>query len=197
MKTLYLAAAMASALTLSTPASAGFFDFTLAPYVGASIGQAKVDISCPTATSCDDKDTAWKAYGGLEVNEYLSMEVGYVDFGKSTYSGAVSGTRESKGATLQLVGTYVLNPSITLIGKGGFGILHTEVKGSIVSPYTSLADTDLEWSVGLGAQYNFTKSVGMRMEWERYFRVGSTGGPGATTGEANIDLLSAGLVYKF
>lgn len=197
MKTTFLAAAMASALVISTPASAGFFDLTLAPYVGGSIGQAEADISCPAATSCDNKDTAWKVYGGLEVNEYLSMEVGYVDFGTSTYSGATVGTRESRGATLQLVGTYVLNPSFTLIGKGGFGILHTEVKGPIVSPYTSLADTDFHWSIGLGAQYNFTKSAGLRLEWERYFYVGSTGGPGATTGQANIDLLTAGLVYKF
>lgn len=201
MKTMYMAAAAACALALSTPASAGFFDFTLAPYVGASLGQATADISCPAATSCDNKDTAWKAYGGLEVNEYLSMEVGYVDFGQSTYSGAKVGTRETRGATLQLVGTYVVNPSITLIGKGGFGILHTEVKGSInPSPYTSLADTDFHWTVGLGAQYNFTQSLGLRMEWERYFNVGSTSSnstAGATTGQANIDLLSAGLVYKF
>jgi OOP family OmpA-OmpF porin len=200
MKTMYLAVAMASALALSTPATAGFFDFTLAPYVGASVGQAQANISCPAATTCDDKDTGWKAYGGLEVNEYLSMEVGYADFGKSTYSGAVSGTRRSRGATLQLVGTYAVNPSITLLGKGGFGILHTEVKGNIVAPYTSLADTDLEWTLGLGAQYNFTKAAGLRLEWERYFNVGSTpsnASAGATTGEADIDLITAGLVYKF
>jgi len=86
MKTMYLAAAMASALTLSTPASAGFFDLTLAPYVGASAGKSEADIPCPAATTCDDKDTAWKVYGGMEVNEYLSMEVGYADLGKTTFN---------------------------------------------------------------------------------------------------------------
>jgi OmpA-OmpF porin, OOP family len=193
-KTLYVAAAMASALSLSAPATAGFFDFTLAPYVGVSAGQASVDVACPASTSCDDTDLAWKVYGGLEVNEYISMEVGYADFGQVEYSGARTGTRESNGMTVQLVGTYAVTPSVTLIGKGGFGVLGTRVNGTVVTSGHE-ADTDLEWMLGLGAQYNFTKSVGLRLEWERYFEVGS---PAVTsTREADIDLVTAGLVFKF
>jgi opacity protein-like surface antigen len=74
------------------------------------------------------------------------------------------------------------------------------VKGTIAAPSVSVADTDLEWTLGLGGQYNFTKSVGMRVEWERFFNVGSSPSnatAGQTTGEADIDLISAGLVYKF
>lgn len=195
MRNLHLAAAMASALALSTPASAGFFDFTLAPYLGASAGQSTTDITCPAGISCDDKDTAWKAYGGLEVNEYLSMEVGYADLGKVGYSGAKSGSRETKGMLLQLVGTYALNPSFTLIGRGGMNILDTQFHGTIAGA-PDRSDTDVVWSAGLGAQYNFTQSVGLRAEWERYFKTGSPAANGGT-GEADVDLLSAGLVYKF
>jgi len=191
MRTLHFAAAMASALALSTPATAGFFDFTLAPYVGASAGQSTTD-SCITGT-CDDSDTAWKVYGGLEMNEYISMEVGYVDLGTVKYS-APTGTRDTNGMTIQLVGTYALNPSFTLIGRGGMNILNTEVNGAIAgTPVNNAGDTDVSWSLGLGAQYNFTKSVGLRMEWERYFEVGDPN----STGEADIDLLSAGVVFKF
>lgn len=194
MKTMYLAAAMASALTLSTPASAGFFDLTLAPYVGASAGKSDADISCPAATSCDNKDTAWKVYGGMEVNEYLSMEVGYANLGTTTYSGARQGTRETHGMTVQLVGTYALNPNFTLIGKGGFGIINTEVNGTIAgTPNNNAGDTDLEWSVGMGAQYNFTKTVGLRAEWERYFNVGDSD----STRESTIDMITAGVIFKF
>jgi len=91
MRTMRFAAAIASAMALSNPASAGFFDFTLAPYVGASAGQSTTD-SCITGT-CDKSDIGWKAYGGLEVNEYISMEVGYVDLGTVDYS-APTGTRK-------------------------------------------------------------------------------------------------------
>lgn len=196
MRKMHLAAALASAITLSTPATAGFFDFTLAPYLGASAGQATADIECPAGVTCDDSDTAWRVYGGLEMNEYISMEVGYVDFGKSEYSGALSGTRETTGMTVHLVGTYSPSPSFTLIGRGGLNILGTEVQGTIApGTATTVNDTDLEWSLGLGAQYNFSKSVGLRVEWERYFEVGSQ--EADNTGEADIDLVTAGVVFKF
>jgi OOP family OmpA-OmpF porin len=191
MRTMRFAAAMASALALSTPATAGFFDFTLAPFVGASVGQATSDISCPAATSCDDSDLAWKIYGGLEVNEYISMEFGYADMGEVEYSGAETGTREVDGVTMRVIGTYALNPSFSLMATGGLNILQADVKGTMAAE-----DTDVAWSVGLGAQYNFTKSVGLRMEWERFFEVGSSDFNGGT-GEADIDLISAGLVFKF
>lgn len=195
MRKLHLAVAMASAMALSAPASAGFFDFTLAPFIGASVGQATTD-SCITGT-CDDSDAAWKIYGGLEMNEYISMEVGYVDLGTVDYS-APTGSRETNGMLIQMVGTYALNPKFTLIGRGGMNILNTEVNGAIVNAIDSTSvnnsgDTDVSWSLGLGAQYNFTKSLGLRVEWERYFEVGDPD----STGEADIDLISAGMVFKF
>ncbi len=185
-------AALAAALALSTPAAAGFFDFTLAPFIGAAVGQANSDITCPAATSCDDSDTAWKIFGGLEVNEYISMEIGYADMGEVSYKGAVNGTREVDGMTLRLLGTYALNPSITLLATGGLNILQADMK---TVPGAS-EDTDVAWSAGLGVQYNFTKSVGLRVEWERYFEVGSSNFNGGT-GEADVDLISAGVVFKF
>jgi len=54
-------------------------------------------------------------------------------------------------------------------------------------------DTDVAWSLGLGAQYNLSKSVGLRAEWERYFDVGDAD----STGEMDVDLISAGVVFKF
>ena len=194
MKTMNLMAAMVSALALSTSASAGFFDLTLAPYVGAGIGKSKADITCPATSSCDDKDTAYKLYGGLEVNEFISMEVGYVDLGEVTVTGTPSGTVSAHGMTMQVLGTYALNPSFSLLVRGGMNILNTEVNGTIAgTPNNNSGDTDVAWSAGLGAQYNLTKSVGLRMEWERFFKVGDS----TTTGEADVDMISAGLVYKF
>lgn len=197
MKTMFAAAAMVSALSLSAPASAGFFDLTLAPYLGGSLGQATSDISCTAGTSCDDTGNAWKIFGGLEVNEYISMEVGYADMGEVKYTGTKTGTREVNGMTVQLVGTLALNEKFTLIGKGGFGILHTDVQGNAALAGATLnqEDTDLEWSLGLGMQYNFTKAIGARLEWERYFEVGAK--DATSTGEADIDLITAGIVFKF
>lgn len=186
----FATAVMASALVLSAPATAGFFDFTLRPYVGLSLGQSTTD-SCITGT-CDDTDTAGKIYGGLEMNEYISMEVGYVDLGTVEYS-APTGSRATQGMAVQMVGTLALNPSFTLLGRGGMNILNTEVNGAIAGPSSNVGDADISWSLGLGAQYNFTKAVGLRMEWERYFEVGDAD----TTRAADIDLLTVGVVFKF
>lgn len=198
MRTTRLAAIMAATVALSTPASAGFFDLTLAPYLGANVGQSSSDISCPVGVSCDDSDTAWKIYGGLEINEFISMEVGYIDLGKVTYSGtAETGTRETNGMILAMVGTYAINPSFVLSGRGGLNILNTEVNGTIAgTPTLNTGDTDVVWSFGVGAQYNVTPSVGLRLDWERFFEAGSSDFNGGT-GEADIDLISAGVVYKF
>jgi OOP family OmpA-OmpF porin len=193
MKTIYLAAAMASALSLSAPATAGFFDLTLAPFIGASVGQASYDMTCPAGSSCDDTDTAWKIYGGLEVNEYISMEAGYVNLGEVEVSGTPSGTAEVHGMTIQVIGSYAINPSFSLIGRGGMNILNLEKNGTIAAPTNNVGDTDVAWSLGLGAQYNLSESVGLRAEWERYFKVGDEN----TTGEVDIDLISASIVYTF
>lgn len=190
MKTIYVAAAMASALSLSTPATAGFFDFTLAPFIGASIGQSTFDLPCSAGGTCDDTDTAWKIYGGLEVNEYIQMEVGYADLGKTHFSDGSSTTAELNGMTFQVVGTYAFNPSFSLIGRGGMNILDFEINDTVDG---KVGDTDVVWSLGLGAQYNLSESVGLRAEWERYFKVGDP----SETGEMDVDLISAGIVFKF
>lgn len=193
MKTIYLAAAIASALSLSAPAKAGFFDFTLAPFVGASFGQSTLDVSCPASSACDDTDTAWRFYGGLEVNEFISMEAGYVDLGKATFTGATTGSAEVNGMTIALVGTYAITPNVSLIGRGGMNILNLEINETTAGTPRNTGDTDVAWSLGVGAQYNLTKSIGFRVEFERFFNVGDA----ATTGEADVDLLSAGVVYMF
>lgn len=192
MRTLRLAGAIASALALSTPASAGFFDFTLAPYLGVNAGLADYEGACDGSISCDDSDFAYKIFGGLEVNEYISMEAGFADLGKADARGTSTGKFEANGVTLQLLGTYAVNPSISLLARGGFNILDVDATGSF-TPSTVTSDTDIAWSLGAGVQYNFTRSIGLRVEWERFFEAGAKD----TIGTADIDLFSAGLVYTF
>lgn len=55
-------------------------------YVGASLGQAQVDVDCSGTTSCDDKDSTWKIFGGYQINRNFSVEVGYSDLGAVTAS---------------------------------------------------------------------------------------------------------------
>lgn len=207
-KKLLSALVAASAMACSATASAGFFDLTLEPYVTASVGQGMADSDryCSltntysgSPVTCDDNDLALKAAIGLEVNEYIMMEGGYVSLSK--FKGANAGTTasaEMNGVTMRIVGTWHFTDDFMLMATGGLAILHTDVKSNVpiapapASP-TNVEETDAEWTFGLGVQYNLTKTIGLRAEWERYFNVGDP----YTTGESDIDVATAGVLWKF
>lgn len=176
-------------LALSAAGSAQAMDMTLVPFVGASMGQSKVSDPFKNFTgNVDDKDTAWKLFGGMEVTKNIAVELGYVNLGESSATAIKSKTA---GASMHVVGMLPIGASFAVFGKGGFAILHTEIDST--NNALDVNDTDLEWGLGLGASYNITKSVAVRAEWERYFNVGDA----TTTGESDIDLMSLGLVIKF
>ena len=66
---------IASAVAL--PAAAQF-------YVGGGFGQSKAKDWCANAggISCDDRDTAWKAFGGYQFNRNFAAELGYTNLGE-------------------------------------------------------------------------------------------------------------------
>jgi OOP family OmpA-OmpF porin len=186
-KKIVSALAALSTLSLAAPASAGFFDFTLLPYAVASVGLAQHENGCGGGPGCDDSDVGYRVGVGLEVNEYMGMEFAYVDLGKSTGS---AGSYEVNGVAMHFPLTYKLNDQFTLMGRAGFGILHSDFKpdvGQVVE------DTDFEWSLGVGMQYSFSKTFAARVEFERYFSVGDQD----VVEEEDIDLFSVGLAYKF
>lgn len=204
------ALAATSALAFATPVCAGFFDLTLEPYLTASVGQGMADANerycsltntySAQVVSCDDTDFAYKAGIGLEVNEYIMMEAGYIGFNqfKGSNAGGTQASAEINGVTARMVGTWRLNDSFMFMATGGLAILHTDVKANVaITPapasVNNVEETDAEWSFGLGAQYNLSKTLGVRAEWERFFSVGDP----YTTGESDVDFASVGLLWKF
>lgn len=155
-------------------------------YVGGSLGQSDIsDINCPTGFSCDDKDTAWKIFGGYEINRNFAAEIGYSDLGEFNRSSAL--TNRSVEATaweLTGVGMFPLNNQFSLYGKLGLYYSETEVSG--VGD-----DTNTDLTFGAGAQYNFSPTLGLRAEWQRYNDVSSP------IGGSDIDVWSLGLRVKF
>jgi OOP family OmpA-OmpF porin len=129
--------------TLGFAAAAAFVGSALAQsqtqetgaYAGLSIGQAKSKDACSGAgvtgatgisTSCDDKDTAWKIFGGYQFMRYLAAEVAYTDLGKvkaSASAPGVSASAEVKSNAWELVavGSYPIGTSgFAPYAKAGF-----------------------------------------------------------------------------
>jgi len=182
-------------------------------YAGASLGQSKFKGACDsdagvTLTNCKDSDTAWKIFGGYQITPQLAVEVGYNDFGRisSDASAVVGGSTFAGNAKIDAtafeltgVGSLPLGHQFSLYGKLGVYYAKTESSADIrqttapfASASASASDHNSKFTFGAGARYDVTKNIGIRAEWQRYNKVGSS-----NTGEGDIDVLSIGGLYRF
>jgi OmpA-OmpF porin, OOP family len=155
-------------------------------YLGASVGQATSgDCNVP---SCDDKDTSYRVFGGYQFNRNLAVEAGYAPLGE------VSGGNlnlETNAWDLVGVGIWPLNQQFSIYGKLGFYNAEAKLSGPVSGKKTT---TDLTY--GLGGQFNISRNLGLRLEWQRY---GGVEAPqiGGVGGDTDIDTLNLGALWKF
>jgi OmpA-OmpF porin, OOP family len=114
--------------------------------------------------------------------------------GTDNFLGNASFDAKSSGVTAALVGSLPNGQNFGLMGKLGMFFWDANVNASssvLGSGSDSSSGTDLTF--GLGLKYDFSKTVGVRAEWERFMDVGDNN----TTGQSDVDLLSVGVVFKF
>jgi OOP family OmpA-OmpF porin len=197
-----LGAAALAAPSLAQAQMAGLTDESAGFYVGAGAGEAKQDDSCSlpgaSISSCDDKDTAWKVYGGWQLNKWLAAELAYVDLGEASFSGSTaggpfSGETETWGITAHAVGMFPIPigglSALSLLGK--LGTIWYDRERTSGGGFSG-DDDDFAFAWGLGVQYTFNQRVGVRAEWDRYESVGNS-----SVGEGDIDAWTISLNYKF
>jgi OmpA-OmpF porin, OOP family len=160
-------------------------------YVGASIGQSKFAIDCEGFATCDEKDTGFRLFGGYQFNRSIAAELGYATLGKA-HLGDVGGSADLKATAwdLSAIGSLPVGP-VSLFGRLGLYRATAKFSGDIRGDETSMG---LTW--GLGAQYDFTRNLGVRAEWQRYNGVVARE-EGGVSDDGNIDLLSIGVVFRF
>jgi len=190
-------------------------------YLGASVGRAKVDLDkndlvtdlsslgvTNISSSQDDTTTAWKIFAGYQFNPYLSLEGGYVDFGKykvkvngSSVDGGVTykGDVDAQAVFADLVGHLpLMENALSIFGKVGGAYTRLKVSQSLSVGGDFLSDDERDnefvWKLGAGFRYNFTKQFGVRAEYERYFNVG---GNDTTGGQSDVGMWSIGATFLF
>lgn len=185
----------------------GFF------YGGVSAGEAraKVDEAAvangalgtfgPASNfSSDEKDTGYKLFGGYQFNRNIAVEGGYFDLGKSTFSstttsGAFNNDTRMRGLNLDLVGTLPITERFSVLGRIGVAMGRTRASfsgaGATAAGVQDRNDTKANAKVGLGVQYELSRSMWIRTELERY-RVNN-----GVNGRTNVDMLTVGLVFPF
>lgn len=195
------------AATTLTAASALAQDGKTGLYVYGSVGisMAKYDSNRardnaeaafgPGASFKDDSDRyAGKALIGYKFNKYFGVEGGYVDVAKISIDASGpggSGTAEAKlrGAQLALVAWLPMTPELSLFLKGGGAAVRSTYKSSTGSDEKS---NDVQTFFGVGFQYDFSKDLFGRAEYERYSKFGNS-----STGDVTANIYSLGLGYKF
>jgi OmpA-OmpF porin, OOP family len=163
-------------------------------YVGGSFGQAIADIDSVSG-SLDDKDTAWKIFGGYQINRTFSVELGYTDLGAVNFSSGASRLNlETTAWEVVGVASFPFANQFAAYGKVGFFRATTEFSGT-----ASGDDDNNGLTLGAGVRYNFNRNLGVQGEWQRYAKAISGPSTGAIrlSDEASIDVFSVGVVYKF
>ena len=156
-------------------------------YVGVSGGESKFRTDCSSLFTCDTKDTAWKAYFGSSVNDILGLEVGYTDFGKIRASG---GETDAWAGNISVTAGIPIGDRFRAFAKGGGIYGRTDVRASADSLLQTGHKDGWGTTWGFGAALGITRTVQVRVDWDRY-RLDFAGG------SRDVDFLSAGVQMRF
>ena len=186
--------ALALALTLAAGAAAAQ---DAGWYLGGSVGSSQISSGgcdegpLPAGVTCEDSTNTYKIFAGYQINKNIAVEAGYTDrLGKLELSGL--GQRAdvtARAFEVIAVPALPLSESFSLYGKIGFYAASSDVTGSSGA---SVSESNTGATIGLGAAYHINKSFTVRADWQRYAKVG-----GDTVGEADIDTLNLGLLFRF
>lgn len=147
-------------------------------YIGFAIGQSTIDVMFPTTSISEDKsDTAFKVFGGTEVNSNLAVEVGFALFGEATANYVSSNEEDTVTANaifIQALGKTAINDKTELFIKLGLQYWSLDFEADFnTPPYSgSGSSTGLDFVYGLGAEYKVDDRISVRFDFEQYNNVG-------------------------
>src|SRR5450759_5343800 len=128
-------------------------------YAGVRVGQAKTSIDNTVLDTANP--TAFGVFLGHTFSPNFGIEGEYLALGEIKGGG---GSAKSNGFSVSGVGSYPINEQFSLFGKLGYAMITSKFSGGVTgSDAKSKAVT-----YGLGAQYNVTPGVGVRLGWDKY-----------------------------
>lgn len=110
-------------------------DFLHGTYNGGAFGHTTISNYCPDgAYLCNDqRDVAFKMYGGLRMTDYLGTELGFISFGRvrSLMGGGISTpiselSTRTNGFVFNLAPRWGISEHASVIGRLGFARWHVE-----------------------------------------------------------------------
>jgi hypothetical protein len=168
----------------------------IGPYVGGSLGYVTARKGCQGLLSgggrgCDSTDFAFGAFGGYQVNRYLSAEAGYRNLGKVRAFGGGGSSDHISAQVFDFtgMGMWPIEERFSAYGRFGgyYAILDTSARGVA-------AQNNSQLTYGGGLQWDFFGRYGVRADWQRFRKVGKEN---SLYGVNYYDVLAVALVYRF
>ena len=222
-----MAAAALNCATAAHAASDGFYiglggghsDFAqgLATQIRSAYA-GRSDYSLESAALVDNSDTAWKATLGYRFLPWLSAELAWTDGGDATSAFALRSLRpltngvadlhgryQLTGTSLALVGDWPLGDTLAVSARGGFvaSRLKYDEQGldAASHPYSfhGPSDNNSGGLAGLGFSWRPDPQWELRLDWDRWFNVGTRFDVQTDTNGKfdHVDLYTLNLFYRF
>lgn len=149
-------------------------------YLGASIGQANIEIDEGLPDDFDSDDTGYKFILGIRPLDWLGFEASYVDLGQPDDAGVEA---DIDGISAFAIGFLALGP-VDLFAKGG--AINWDSKVNVGDLGVSASDDGTDLAYGVGAQFRIW-SLSLRAEYEIF----------DIDGADDVNLLSVGVTWTF
>jgi OmpA-OmpF porin, OOP family len=174
-------------------------------------------------SDADLSDLGWKAFAGWRLNRYFGFEAFYTDLGShKVHTNITAAGNPPSTATFDLthkisgfgadmiVGSPVATPEFVVFGRVGAFASRLQADASISGnifftngdpsdTHRSKTHNETVFHWGVGGEWNFRRDLAARLEYERFNKIGKPFEVGGTdtTGQADTDLFSLGLLYRF
>lgn len=209
IKKFIVAAIAVPAMTMAGAAHAQYyggiqFGQSKAGLNGGDIASQFLELGFSTPqVSLSDKKTSYGLKLGYQITPNVAVEGNYTELGKFSYdatvvpAGKLSTTLKASGFGLDVVGSVPIFEKLSLFGRAGVQRTKTEGTfagtGSVETFNTGATQTTSAGKFGIGLQYDVSKNIGLRLEVERFRKLG-----GNALGSAfDADNYTFGVLFKF
>lgn len=167
--------------TAAVLASSATFAADNGIYIGASIGDANIEID-QGINQVDSDDTGYKLIAGIRPLDWFGVEANYVNFGK-----AEQGQQTAEADGISAFGVFFLPVGpVDVFAKGGLISGDTNVRNRRFGNVKTFKEDGTDLAYGVGVQFRLL-SLSVRAEYEKF----------ELNNVDDTNMLSLGVTYTF
>lgn len=166
-------------------------------YAGVDVGNGKARLKDCGTGGCGSPTKNDQVVGGIllgyQYNKNIAVEAKFTGIGKWE-DNTVPGDVKADAFALVGVGIVPVTDEFNIYGKLGVAYIKSKVSNSTAMGIKDTRNTSA--TLGLGAQYNVTPAIGVRLGYDYYKgKADSTGGGNDI--KLNCDVWTAGVIFRF